>query len=200
MLVDWVANVFSLERSVFATMIKLLLDPRKIVENYWLGNRGYQPSPGKIFFYGLACAALHITYVNSELLGLTLNLVGVQAQLFFWALFFPLLTVSSLLTFIRKKQPFTKHLISLTYIGSSFFIIVTILQDAMTIALENYLTANAFFLFLICVMLWNAITFSGPRKYLEITLYTVLQILVFAALVASLLGLVYLKNPEALMF
>lgn len=195
---DWMANVFSLERSVFACILKLILDPAKIINNYWLGNRGYYPSPGKVFFYGLALAALHIAYINTELLGLTMEFTGVQTQLFFWAFFFPFLTLASLAAFIPKKQPLTKHLISLTYLASSFFIIVTLIQDFLILISKDYLEGWAFFVFLGLLVIWNARVMVDSRKFSQIILYSALQALIFIILVIICGGIVYLKNPESL--
>lgn len=199
MITDFVANVFSMEKSVFAAMLGLLRNPKRIIDNYWMGFRGYYPTPGKLFFYGLAFAALHVAYVNDLILGLTLDINVIQAQFFFWALFFPMLIITSVVSFALKKQPFTRHIISLLYIGSSFFIIITIIQDSITLIFDrDYTDILGFLIFLLCVWVWNAIAFCPARKYLQIIMYTVVQLIVFAILVAFCMWMIHLSNPESL--
>lgn len=196
MFTDLVTNIFSLERSVFATMFKLLVDPQRVIDNYWLGHRGYFASPGKVFFYGLAFAALHIAYVNKEILGVSMELNNLQAQVFFWMLFFPMLAMSSVLTFIRKRQPVTRHLISLLYLGSTFFLIFTVIQDFVIMVYKDALNSIPFALFFGSVFVWNARVFIGPKKRWQVLGYGLLQLLIFTAIFASFIGLMFLLKNE----
>ena len=206
MLKDVVSHVFTLEKSVFGALILLIRSPQQLIENYWLGYRKYYPSPGKLLFYALTTAALQITFINSNLLGLLLDVSvddsTIAPQLLFWTLFFPIILLSSITTFIRNKIPFTKHLISLLYLCSGFFILYTILY-VLTIWYnpDPSFTISAP-LFLISAFAWNAVVFTkkGKQYRLRVVLNTLMEIVMFALISSALVGLVFLTNPKVMTY
>ena len=198
MITDVASNVFSLEKSVFASLLKLIVNPRQLIDNYWQGYRSYYPSPGKVFFYALAFAALHISYVDENILGMSIAVDNMQAQTLFWIIFFPILTLTSYLTFIRSRHGITKHIISILYLASGFFIIIIVLNSAIIWLFDDILTGGAFILFALCVFIWNAIVFSPKRSYLRIFLNVVLELFIFLSIITAIVGLLYLANPEVI--
>jgi hypothetical protein len=196
MVSDVVSNVFSLERSVFAAIFKLLINPKHIIHNYWKGNRKYYPSPGRVFFYALAVAALHLSYVNKEILGLSFEIGIFRAHFFFWAIFFPLLAISSYLVFLKHKYSMAQNAVSLLYLASAFYMLITIPYDLYNLVSGNQpIGANLFFLFAFALFSWNAVVFTKSGKPLMVALNAVLQILVFLAIIAAIVSLLYLFSP-----
>ena len=128
LVLDFFQNLLSLDKSVFATIYRLVINPEPIIHNYWSGYRRYYPSPGKLVVYAITIAALQLAFVHPQLLGLSFNLEGVGGQFVFWMFFFPLLTLTSYLAFIRRRLPLVRHIIGMAYLASSFFIIVTVLN------------------------------------------------------------------------
>jgi len=136
---DFVSNMLSLERSVFATLIKLIISPGKVIDNYMLGFRNYYQSPAKILFYALTYAAIHVTYIDSYILGGDMQSSTFSNQFLFSAVFIPFTILTSYLTFIRRKYGFTKHLVTMLYLTSCFFLVFMILYDLIVWLWSDYL-------------------------------------------------------------
>lgn len=181
---DFLSNTLSLEKSVFATIFKILINPKLIVDNYSNGYKNYHSSPGKILLYGIAIITLHTSFVDKTVLGLTLNIQNISAQYLFWLLFFPILLFISYVSFIRIEKGLSKHLISLTYIASSLFIVVTILNDIIILTYGDKLGFWAFILFVFFVFLWNSKVLTKRNKFLYFSLNTIIQIIIFAGIIS----------------
>ena len=196
---DFFSNLLSLEKSVFAGLIKIITNPKELVINYWRGHRKYYLSPGKLLVYALAIAALHITYVNDDLLGLTFEFEGGGGQFIFWMIFFPFLTLTSYLCFFRQKFNLAKHVISIAYIASCFFMIGTVVNDLL-----NYFSIDlaemAFFSFLVLVFIYNGRVFISKLSVIRVILFSFLQLIVFCLLVVGVLGVLYLAFPDHIKF
>lgn len=195
---DFFQNLFSLDKSVFATIYSLLKDSRKIISNYWSGYRRYYPSPGKLLVYAITFAAIQLTFIHDELLGLTLDIDEVKGQFLFWILFFPLILLTSYLSFFRLKFSFTKHLISIAYIASSFFIVFTLL-NTLLLGFGINLNSIPFLIFLIAVFIWNALV-NTPSPKIKVLQYTLIQLFCFLLIVLVLMGTAYLINPNIINF
>lgn len=195
-LTDAITNVFSLERSVFSTIFLLIKTPKIVVDNYYEGYRHFYQSPGKLLFYALAYAALHLAFINNSLLGLTIEIDGVSPQTVFFLLFFPLFVISSKISFLKQKTGITKHTLSLLYVSGSLFIVVMFVADLLYFIIgETADTPNSFLLFLIMLFIWNSRVLSEKQTLVKITLFTFLQLLTFATLVAIGLSIAYILNP-----
>jgi hypothetical protein len=68
---------------VFATLLKLLKNPKPIVNNYHAGFRNYHSSPGKLLLISIAITALQVTFVNPNVLGMVINVQNINTQYFF---------------------------------------------------------------------------------------------------------------------
>lgn len=66
LITDFISNFFSMEKSGFATILKILKNPKSIVDNYYLGFKNYYPSPGQLLLYGIAVVALHKNFVADK--------------------------------------------------------------------------------------------------------------------------------------
>lgn len=187
LITDFVSNFFSLEKSGFATMFKILVKPKPIVNNYYLGFKNYYASPGKLLLYGIAIVALHITFVNDKLMGLSLNAENINAQYLFWLIMFPFLLFCSFLTFIRAEKHLSKHLISLIYVASSLFVVLTILNDIIILIFGDKLGLWAFITFISLTFFWNSRVLTTKQNYAYIILNTLIQIAIFIGVIFLLI-------------
>lgn len=196
MIKDLVSNVFSLERSVIANTFIILKDPKRVILNYWEGNRKYYPSPGKFLFYALAVAAIHISLIDNNVLGLHLNVGEVKAQFTFWIICLPLLVLTSYLSFIRRKQRFTRHFVSIVYIASTLFIVISVLNGLLIKILgKDFLTGAVFMFFLGLIFIWNAIVFVKKTSFSRVLLNALLQTTVFFSIIFAIGFLINQINP-----
>jgi len=118
-------------------------------------------------------------------------------QILFWIIFFPLLTLTSYLTFILKKQKFSKHLISIIYLGSASFIFMTVINAFIILIFGDILSVIAFVIFIGTIFISNARVFCPEKKYFQIILYSLLQFVVFTAIIVALIQLALLFVPDS---
>lgn len=188
LITDFISNFFSVERSGFATIFKILRNPKPIVENYYAGNRNYYASPGKLLVYAIAVAALHITFFDKTILGLTVDAENVSAQYLFWLVLYPVLILVSFLAFIRSEKSLSKHLISIVYISSSLFVILIPIVDLLVYATDLKLDIWPFLVFMLSIFFWNSRVLT-KRGRLHIVINTILQALLFSGIVSLLVSL-----------
>ena len=186
LITDFVSNFFSLGRSGFATILKILKNPKLIVDNYYCEFKNYYASPGKVLLYGIAVVALHINFVDDKVMGLSLNAQNLNAQYLLWLQLFPILLFISYITFIRIEKSLSKHLISLIYVASSLFIALTILNDLLIIIWSDKLGIWAFIIFVSLVFFWNSRVFTIKKKNIFIILNTLIQLAIFTGIVVVL--------------
>lgn len=186
MVADLVTNLFSLDRSIFSTVLKIAWHPEPIIRNYWHGNKKYYPSPGKMLGYALAIAALHLTFVDPYLLGLDVQMDHVSAQIAFFLLILPLLSLASRMAYYKRKN-FSFHMVSIIYLSTSFLMLFIPLND---ILLKMGFNFKGFpgMLFIVMTLCWNARVFYPSDNAGRVLLLTLLQILILACLVAGIIG------------
>jgi hypothetical protein len=175
--------------------------PRKIIESYWKGNRKLYASPGKIMLYALAIAAIHLTNVNKQILGGAVSAdfnnesVG-ETHIIFWVIFLPLLILSSYLALMPKRLSFAKHVVSILYISTSFFIVLTVVQDIFFLAfgLDIFYEMGIAF-FVLIVFVWNAIVIRYQDGYGKVLLGILFHVLVRVGIFVVLALLFSQVNP-----
>jgi hypothetical protein len=183
MIVDFITNIFYVERSGFATILKIIVSPKSIVDNYHKGYRNYYASPGKVLLYGIAIIALHLNLVDRKIMGLSMDIDNVSSQYLFWAMLFPFLLLISYFTFIPQEKSFSKHLISITYIAISLFILVTVLNDILILTAGDLLGIWAFTIFVSLTFLWNSRVFTVREKAVYIWLNAIIQTVLFVGII-----------------
>jgi len=183
LIVDFFSNFFSLEKSGFATILKILKNPKPIVENYYSGYKNYYASPGKILLYGIGVVALHVNFVDEKILGLSLNLDNLNKQYSFWLALLPFLLFASYLSFIRIEKSFSKHLISLIYIATPWFMVITILNDLIFLVWDKEFNVWPLILYIILVFFWNSRVFTSKNKKWFVLWNTIIQLAVFMGII-----------------
>ena len=189
------------ERSVFSLFYQILLNPKKIIQNYWSGFSRYYPGPSKLFLYALAMVALHFQFFDSRILGMQLTHTDqIKSEYAFFCLLFPLLFISSFLAFKRCKDYTARQVSSFTYISSALIIVYLLLDDFARIAFSNFYdgkTPIVTLFFILSVFLWQSRVFSENSKK-QIVFTFLIQFFIFIALIVLLFLLILLIVPEAM--
>lgn len=188
LITDFISNFFSVERSGFATIFRVLRNPKPIVENYYIGNKNYYASPGKILLYAIAVAAIHVSFFDKKVLGISVEDDNFSAQYLFWIVLFPVLLLVSNLTFIRSERRLSKHLISIVYISSSLFIVLILINDLVAYATDSILGIWSFLTFMLLVIIWNSRVLTKGGRF-RIVINTIVQIIIFSGIVWLLVWL-----------
>lgn len=191
LLKEALATFFSLEKSGGATLWALLRKPRFVVMNYIEGNRGYLQSPNKLIFYALVLFGLHVLLVNQQVLNMSFDIEGFNPAWSFLTLVLPFLVLSSWLLYGPKRIPLAHHLVAVSYFFALWFIVLTILGDALY-ALFRTRNIVDFFLFLLLVGWFSARVFAAHKPVWQQILLGLLQVLLFFVLLAMLVGIIYL--------
>ncbi|MFN3529902.1 MAG: hypothetical protein ACK417_08295 [Bacteroidia bacterium] len=194
LLQESLATFFSLEKSGLATIWALLSKPRNVVMNYIQGNRGYWQSPNKLIFYALIIYGLHVIWKNNEVLNMSFDLEGINPSWFFLALVLPFLVVSSWLLYVVKKTKMAHHLISVSYFWALWFILITLLGDALDGLFEREFPMIDFAVFLLLVSWYEARVFASHYNWWKQALLALTQVLLFFILLALLVGVIYLAG------
>ena len=187
------------ERSVFSLVYYMIINPKKIIHNYWNGFSKFYPGPSKLLLYSIAIVALHFKFFGENIIGLDLKVGGgIKIEYAFFCFVFPFLFLSAYLTFIRKKKSIAKHLSSFTYISCTLLILLIFVDDLIFRTLFALNFKFFFFIWILLIFIWNSWVFEDT-KHLKKHLYNLfLQVFFFLFVISLLLALAYLfiQNPE----
>ena len=193
--------IVDVERSVFSLLYHILLNPKKIIQNYWSGYSRYYPGPSKLFLYALAIAALHFQFIDSRILGLQLTHTDlINSEYAFFFLLFPLLFISSFLSFKRSKQHIAKHVSSFTYISSALIIFFLLIDDFARVVFSNIYAGKSpivILFFILSVFVWQSRVFTHTSK-IQLVFTVIFQLFIFIALIFLLVLFIYLIIPDAI--
>jgi hypothetical protein len=107
------------------------------------------------------------------------------------------LTLISYLSFIRNKMDYSRHIISITYIATSLFIVILLTNDLIKFISGVELKFWPLFVFLILTFFWNSRVFSKKDNLSNYMLNTLLQISIITIIAGIVLLLnVVFANPE----
>ena len=189
------------ERSVFSLFYQILLKPKKIIQNYWSGFSRYYPGPSKLFLYALAIVALHFQFFDSRILGMQLTHADhIKSEYAFFCLLFPLLFISSFLSFKRCKDYTARQVSSFTYISSTLIIVYLLLDDFARIVFSNLYDGKApivILFFILSVFLWQSRVFTENSKK-QIVFTLLIQFFIFIAILVILFLLLILIVPDSM--
>lgn len=190
---DYILQFLSLDKSGFATILKLITSPKKVVSNYWNGYRNYYQSPGKILFYFITVAGLHIVFVNSELFNMTISISHISPQ-FGIVFFIPLIALITYLTYYKQKLNFGEHFITSTYLFSVFGILFIIIDDIVNYYFKLNFNYFNFQYLIIIILLWSVFVYSKNNKWYTLILNFILTLVVFLLIISVLIGIIYLAG------
>jgi len=193
---DPASNVFSLDTSVLATILQLLKNPSKVIENYWAGNRKYYESPSKLMVYASLVIGLHLLYHKNLIFGLAFS---DDPQIFFILFFIFLFTTSSYLLYLKNKHRFLEVLVANLYLFCALIIASILVFEVFNLFIEDdeSLGYSIVLLFFSVVTFYSARVLAAKRKWYYLTINTFLQlILIFIIAFGLLLGLTSISDLE----
>ena len=175
-------DVIAMGNSGCGTLLQLFLRPHRVIEFYHAGHRRYYQGPVRIMFYALSIAALHLL-VDSNILGMRTDIETVSPQILFFAILLPLLSLVSYIAFIRHRESFAKHLISVSYIVSCMFILMSLIRGLVWLLnAESEMYGDYYFLiFILFIFIWNARVFTFPNRLGRVFANLILQVLILVS-------------------
>jgi hypothetical protein len=191
------SGLFHIERGILGVIYELSINPKKVIHNYWEGNRYFYLSPGQMIFYTIFALGLHITFISGEyILGVSVKgevseVSILTPQLFLVVLILPLYALTTFLSYFKKRKTFPEHFISATYVFSYGAILSTSICDFIYLVFGFPLNETAAILLLI-LFIWGSRIFVAKRKWYNYLLGVVIQMLVFLLLVALLVAILFL--------
>jgi hypothetical protein len=201
---DFFSNIFSLESPILKMIHALLTQPRFIVNNYIVGNKGYYFSPSKLLFYALFVVGIYLSVFPEpkRIFGLNFNVEGISPQLMFVLLLVPILSFFSFITYFKLKRKFVEHLVSISYVLSLWTILLALLEASLRILgwLTIDLELMMLLILLITIFYSNAVVFSKLRKTYIYALNAVLQLIVTVSIFYSLILLLQMLFPKFVHF
>ena len=194
LLKEGLATFFSLAKSGAATIWALLLKPRFVVTNYIQGNRGYLQSPNKLIFYALVLYGLHVLWMDTEVLNMSFDIEGINPSWFFLALVLPFLVLSAWLLYGVKRHKLAHHLVSVSYFWALWFMLLTLLGDALDGLMNRDWSYIDFMAFMLLTCFYEARVFASDKPWWQKSLLALAHVLLFVVLIALLVGLIFLAG------
>jgi hypothetical protein len=184
---DFGGAFFSLDRSVWLNVKTMLLNPGKIVKNYWNGFRNFYFSPNKFLIISALFLSINFLLFRGVFLGIPFNPKNISAQLLFLIIFLPFLTFSSYLTYRIFKKNLVEHLVLNSYSLSIWLLIFSLGSVIINYSCLKFLEHPFLLLFLILIIFWNSRVFE--LSTLKRLLYTGLNLLIFGIITGGILFL-----------
>lgn len=185
LLIDFVEQVISIQKSDFATMLQVVKRPRFIIENYYNGNMGFYSSPGKVMLFAILILIIHMTFVSNLILGVDFSAESLNLEYTFLFLFILLFSLVSQIVFFRRGIKISRHIIASTYITSTFITFYTILywRVLLTIGEDPVYT---FLSFILSIVIWLTIVFTEKRTFIHFLINTIFLLVLFIGLILVL--------------
>lgn len=185
LLLDFVEQVVSIQKSDFATMLQVVKRPRFIIENYYHGNKGYYSSPGKVMLFAILILIVHMTFVSNLILGVDFSAESLNLEYTFLFLFILFFSIVSQIVFFRRGMKISKHIIASTYITSTFITFYTVLYWGVILTIGED-PVYTFLSFILSIVIWLSIVFTEKRSFLHFLLNTIFLLVLFIGLVLVL--------------
>ena len=193
-LVSVILNFFSIDKNFLFTLFAMLKSPKTVVLNYNNGFRNYFHSPGVFVTYAILLISIHLAFVNNDILGLYIEAEDFAPFFVFVGLFYPMLSLSSYLTFRRTKRKYVHHLVSIIYIGSSFLILLSI-YNTIQFFFSRLFEAELLFIFLLLVIVYNSLVFSSKPGVLRVIGNSIIQLVIMIFIISLFLFTLFLIDP-----
>ena len=110
----------------------------------------------------------------------------------------PLYSLSSKITFIKKKHSFLEHLTAMIYLFSTWIIVFIFIDIIQRFLLGNILDEGMFILFMIVLFLWNTRVQAPYQKIVQLLLLAVVQVIILLLIVAVIALFFYFFLPESM--
>lgn len=101
---DFLDNFFAVDNSFVSQMREMLVNPKKIILDYWNGYRRYYFSPGRVLLIATIFLGFNFLITNNEFLGLGISASSVSLTLGFFLIFLPLFALLHLSFILNSKR------------------------------------------------------------------------------------------------
>ena len=185
-LVELFSGVFSLEKSFLNNLKVGLLQPGKLVVNYWSGFRGFYYSPGRFFTVASLFILLHYQFGN-DFLGVKVT-SKMSSQFILLIFNIVILTFISFIVYLKYKKNFHEHLLLNIYhvsLWSIFFVPISILLNLFDT--NNSIEQFFYIPFHLLISIWNSRAFE-MSKLKRLGYVSLNLILFYGILVLIVLG------------
>lgn len=187
---DLIESFFGMQRSILQNFKHLILYPGKVVRSYWEGFRRAYYSPGRMLLIASLVLAVSFYLNKNSFLGLTVSgPKDISTNMTFILIMFPVLVLSTQLSYLHKRKNFFEHLVLNAYVFGlvmSVFAALSIVEGL----LYNGSYLQPFLVF--CYFVWIARVFE--KKWFKTILMAFINALVFSAFIVVLFLMTKLKN------
>ncbi|MBK7409320.1 MAG: hypothetical protein IPJ40_15500 [Saprospirales bacterium] len=133
-----------------------MLDPRKLVENYWNGFRNFYYSPNKFLLIATIFLGFSFLFSKNKFLTLTIDIENFSGQLAFLLLMLPLLTFSSYPAYWGVRKNLYEHLVMNSYNLSIWIVVFSVPSIILGKLDVPVLEIPLFIAFIGLTLYWNA--------------------------------------------
>lgn len=189
---DSISTIISLDKSFFRQIHLMFTNPGKIVNDYRNGFRRYYISPLRMLFIATLFLSGSFLITKGNFLGLTVIISEdtkyISQGFVIFALFLPLIILSTWITYIREKWNFAESTVLAIY-NSSFWII---LFSIIAIPLYYFLQDMGILfqpVFIFFILLWNTRAFK--MSLWRRIVYVFINYLLFGILIAIIFISIY---------
>lgn len=146
---DFLDNFFALDNSFISQLKWMLLDPKRVVQDYWNGYRKFYFSPVRFLLIATIFLGFNFLITGNKFLNISISSSDdfVPLTLVTFFLFTPLFSISSRLTFWKFKKNNYEHLVMNLYTISLWTIFFSLFSAVLG------LLELPFFIFWSCLTL-----------------------------------------------
>ncbi|TXB65881.1 hypothetical protein FRY74_04740 [Vicingus serpentipes] len=197
---DLISSLTDVEKNVFLNIYSIVRHPKIVINNFWNGYRNYYYKPGKMLFYFITIAGISSFLLGQTLFGLTFSTDSFFSESFVFAIvFFPILSLSSFLTYRKYKRSFIEHIASTVYLISTFGIIILIIENILIyfslVKQENLIWI---IILITSILFWNSILFTPSKKIAKLFFNFFIELIVLAVIISVLVLIMYFTGAMTL--
>ncbi len=190
---DSLSTIFSVDKSFFRQMWLMLVNPGKIINDYRNGFRRYYISPLRMLFITTVFLSASFLITEGNFLGISVVLSEdtkfISQGFIFFALFLPMIIISTWLTYLWKEWNFAESTVLAIYNFSFWILIFSIITVPYYYFMEELGIVIQPFLILL-ILLWNTRAFE--MKIHSKVLMLILNYLIFIVIATIIFALIYL--------
>lgn len=168
---DLLDSIFSVEKSLFSNLKIGIINPKKLVNNYWNGFRGYYFSPSKYIAVASLFIIINFALVKQFFIIKNIHSTSIPNQFVFLLIFIVVFTTISYFVYWGEKKSYYEHFILNFYTVSLWTILfVPISIVTKFLPIHNLVEVILMSLYILCIIIWNSRVFeiSNLHRFLSV--------------------------------
>lgn len=158
---DLLDSIFSVEKSLISNLRVGILNPKKLVNNYWNGFRRYYFSPSKFIAVASLFIIINFALVKQFFIIKNIHSSSIPNQFVFLLIFIVVFTTISYFVYWNKKKSYYEHFILNFYTVSLWTILFVPVSIATKFLLiHNLAEVILMSLYILCIIIWNSRVFE----------------------------------------